>query len=407
MPLVKVSELQVGQRIATDVSNGCGQIILPAGTIVSRLHSTLLKAWAVSAVTVEAGPEAGQPEVASEPSEPDGDEASQPAHPAWVAITTVASRVAGKAACLPMRWGEGKAGKPAGPEGGKPVGPSISAETIAAKAGNLASLPTIYARLERTINDPSSSAADITKILRNDQGLTARLLRIGNSAFYGLPRKVERLEEAVRIIGTRQLQDLVLGTVVLNQFKGLDAQLVSMRAFWRHSLACGIAARALAALRRERNTERFFVAGLLHDIGSLVLYQHVPERAQAALSRHCSAGVALEDAERAVIGCDHGAVGAAMMSLWKLPEFFKDTAASHHSSGHRPHTTGTAVVHLADTLVLALGLGSNGEARLPRFSADAWNLVGLETDCLEGVARTVMSRIEEAEAMFMDAEAAA
>ena len=262
-------------------------------------------------------------------------------------------------------------------------------------------MPSVYSRLEKTISNPSSSAADITKILRNDQGLIARLLRIANSAFYGFPRRVEGLEEAVRIIGTRQLHDLVLATVVLTQFQGVDAHLVTMRSFWRHSLACGIAARSFATLRRESNTERFFVAGLLHDIGSLVLYQLLPDRSQAALERHRNTTLSLEDAERATIGCDHGAVGSAIMSLWRLPEFFKDVAASHHYPGHRRHTTGTAVVHVADLLALSLGLGSNGEVRLPRFSEEAWNLMGLAPECLDQVAEEVVSHIEEAEKMFV------
>jgi hypothetical protein len=92
------------------------------------------------------------------------------------------------------------------------------------------------------------------------------------------------------------------------------------------------------------------------------------------------------------------------MSLWKLPEFFKDAAASHHSPGHRQHTTGTAVVHISDLLVMALGLGSNGEVRLPHFSDAAWKLIGLAPDCLGQVAEEVVSHIEEAEQMFVGDE---
>ncbi len=411
MQLVNVNELQIGQTIAADVSNANGQVILAAGTVICRLHATLLKAWAITRVPVQDGPTPGPGAtiLAGAPSEPEGFEsiANRQDHPALVALATVATQVAEKTGASPVMLLNGNLSVASFRETAKPSGPPISPETIAAKAGNLASLPSVYSRLEKTINNPSSSAADITKILRNDPGLIARLLRIANSAFYGFPRKVEGLEEAVRIIGTRQLQDLVLATVVLTQFKGVNARLVDMRSFWRHSLACGIAARSFAKLRRETNTERFFVAGLLHDIGSLVLYQQVPERAQTALERHRSTAIALEDAERSSIGCDHGAVGAAIMSLWKLPEFFRDTAAGHHNSGYRARTAGTAVIHLADLLALALGLGNNGEIRLPRFSADAWRLVGLEPDCIELVASEVVSHLAEAERMFVSDELAA
>jgi putative nucleotidyltransferase with HDIG domain len=410
MQLVNVSELQIGQTIAADVSNSRGQVILAAGTVVGRLHPTLLKAWAITAVPVVDSPAEGAANSTATPSEGDDSECltDRQEHPALVALATVANKVAEKTGnTLVTRFNGALGNKMGSREFGKPPGPPISPETIAGKAGNLASLPSVYTRLEKTINNPSSSAADITRILCHDQGLTARLLRIANSAFYGFPRKVEGLEEAVRIIGTRQLQDLVLATVVLTQFKGIDARHVGMRSFWRHSLACGIAARSLATLRHEGNTERFFVAGLLHDIGSLVLYQQVAERSQLALERHRNSAVSLEEAERATVGCDHGAVGAAIMSLWKLPETFKDAAASHHGSAHRPHTPGTAVVHLADLLVLALGLGSNGEVRLPRFSADAWKTMGLPEDCFGQVADDVTSRLEEAERMFVGDDIAA
>ncbi len=167
-----------------------------------------------------------------------------------------------------------------------PLGPPISPETIVARVGTLASLPNIYFQVDKAINHPSSSTSRIGTILSYDQALCARLLRIANSAFYGFARRIDGIEDAVRIIGTRQLHDLVLATVVLSQFKGIDSNLVSMRSFWRHSLACSIASRCLARLRRESNIERFFVAGLLHDIGSLAMYQLLPERAQLALERH-------------------------------------------------------------------------------------------------------------------------
>jgi putative nucleotidyltransferase with HDIG domain len=265
----------------------------------------------------------------------------------------------------------------------------------------LASLPTIHFQVERAVNHPTNSAADIAAVLGTDQALSARLLRIANSAFYGFPRHIEGIDEAVRIIGTRQLHDLVLATVVLGQFRGVDARLVDMKSFWRHSLACGLAARAIASLRRESNTERYFVAGLLHDIGSLVLYQQFSDRAQAALEYHHDTRLPLEESELAIIGCTHGAVGAALITAWKLPQFFRDVAGSHHCLDHRTHTTGTGIVHLADVLTMAMGLGSNGEEQLPRFSPTAWDLVGLDVAALGRAANQVLAQVADAERTFL------
>jgi putative nucleotidyltransferase with HDIG domain len=288
-----------------------------------------------------------------------------------------------------------------------PLGPPISPETIIARAGTLASLPNIYFQVDKAINHPASSTARIGAILSYDQALCARLLRLANSAFYGFPRRVEGIEDAVRIIGTRQLHDLVLATVVLSQFKGIDSQLVSMPSFWRHSLACSIAARSIARLRREPNVERFFVAGLLHDIGSMAMYQMLPERAQLALERHRDSDKDLDETERAVFGCDHAAVGAALMTSWTLPPFFRDATANHHSAGSRGHTPATATIHLADLLVVALDLGSNGEQRLPRLSSDALACVGLPPSALRKVAEEVLSLLGEIESLFLGEEQAA
>jgi putative nucleotidyltransferase with HDIG domain len=212
---------------------------------------------------------------------------------------------------------------------------------------------------------------------------------------------VEGIEDAVRIIGTRQLHDLVLATVVLSQFKGIDSQLVSMPSFWKHSLACSIAARSIARLRREPNAERFFVAGLLHDIGSLAMYQMLPERSQLALERHRDSDKPLEETERWVFGCDHAAVGAALMTSWTLPPFFRDATANHHSAGPRGHTPATAVIHLADLLVQALDLGTNGEQRLSRIGPDAWERVGLKSGALDIVADEVLALLGEVQNLFL------
>jgi len=409
MRWLAISDVAVGQVIASDISNKLGQLILPAGTVLDSRQCALLKAWRVAKVAVQGDEAAGGPPPIASSDDLSASAAStsqpceaSPDHAVMVELAAIVDKlkVSDKpAAASPCPNPTVTAGKPSS------AGPPVSAETIVGRVGSLASLPSIYFNVERAINHPSGSAADIGKVLRHDQGMSARLLRVANSAFYGFPKRIEGVEEAIRIIGTRQLHDLVLATVVLAHFKNVDARMVNMDAFWRHSLACGIAARAIAGLRRESNTERFFVAGLLHDIGSLVLYQQLPGRAQVALERHRGSDLALEEAERTVIGCDHGAVGAALLSAWKLPEFFAVAAANHHGVGLRPHTVGTAVVHLADLLVVALNLGSNGEARPPRFCVKAWDLLGIEPSSLWRVAEETISLLSEAQRAFLGEDA--
>ena len=407
MHLVKVQEIVPGQIVATDVANIHGQVILPAWTVIGLRHRTLLKAWGI--VEVSVADEAAIPPTAGPASAPQTDAAPLPLttkeslHPALVELGAVAARLGGKGASADDSRPPPSTAVPSERKSYRPPWPPVSAETVAGHAKTLASLPTIFFQIERAINHPSSSSSDIAKAMCTDQGLSARLLRIANSAFYGFPQHVESVDQAIRIIGTRQLHDLVLATVVLTQFRGVDANLVTMKSFWQHSFACGIAARSLATLRRESNVEHFFVAGLLHDIGSLVLYQEFPQRAAVALEMHRRDKAALDEVERAVIGCDHGQVGAALMTLWKLPESYREVAANHHNpTGCRSPSMGAAVVHIADLLVSALALGGNGETGLPLFCAEAWDVVALPPSDLGRVAEGVLSLLDETLRLFTE-----
>jgi putative nucleotidyltransferase with HDIG domain len=404
MRLVNTQNVVPGQTVAADVANVHQQVIVPAGTVLSGAQCKTLKAWGITEIPVvddgESGPTSDRGH--APPALPLAVAADDKIHPVMAELTAMSARfppavTATDVARAPMpTTGSAQNG------GHRVAWPPVSAETVAHHAKTLVSLPTIYFETERAINHPSSSSKDIANALRTDQGLSARLLRIANSAFYGFPRRVESVDEAIRIIGTRQLHDLVLATVVLTQFRGVDPGLVTMRSFWQHSFACGLAARSLATLRRESNAERFFVAGLLHDIGSLVLYQEFPERAAAALELHHREHTALDEVERVVIGCDHAQVGATLMTLWRLPECYREvTANHHHPASTRSPFVGTAIVHIADLLAVALGVGSNGEGTLPHFCADAWETMALSPSQLVGVAEDVVKLLDETLRLFV------
>jgi putative nucleotidyltransferase with HDIG domain len=411
MRLVKISELAVGQTIAADVSNLHQRVILRAGAVVDAQQCAMLRAWGIQEVAVEgeAGPE---PPVSQGTENAESREAilapadqHDRSHPAFRELVEVVARVKPRLGGMAM-----DPILPLPPQTGPAASvpsKSLSAETISASARLLPSLPSVYFQVDRVINHPASSAADIAAVLSGDQGICARLLCIANSAFYGFSRRIDTVSEAVRVIGTGQLRDLVLATVVLMQFKGVHTRLVSMTSFWRHSLASGIAARSIAAARRETNPERYFVAGLLHDIGSLLLYQAEPALAQAAIERHRATDLSLEATERALIGCHHGSVGAALMAKWKLPHFFQEVAASHHAADACTLTPPSAVIWLADLLVMALQLGTNGEARPSRFDPRVWELIGIDASALQQIADEVVRLLGETQRAFLGDELAA
>ena len=160
---------------------------------------------------------------------------------------------------------------------------SLTAEALVNKSLELVSPPSTYLQLNKLVQDPDSAIDDISAVINTDPALATRLLKIVNSPFYGFPSQINTISRAITIVGTRELMHLVLATSVINAFRGIPASLIDMDDFWHHSFATAITAKLLAEECGHKATERFFIAGLLHNIGSLVLYQSMPELAGEAI----------------------------------------------------------------------------------------------------------------------------
>lgn len=275
---------------------------------------------------------------------------------------------------------------------------SINMESLINGSLALASLPEVVMRAVDLINDPNSSAAQIGAIIAEDPGLTARLLKIVNSPFYGFPSRIDTVSRAITVIGTVELLDLILATSVVKTFRGIPTELVDMNAFWEHCLFTAVLARTLAMRQRAVNTERYFIAGLLHDIGALVLYKQAPEIARQALQQARDQQQALHEAEQTLLGFHHGDVGANLLEAWHLPQTLIEVARFHHTPDEAKRLSlETYTVHLAD-LISCTRQDPCHEAQHENASqlAAAWTLVGLPP-------RIVDSVLKEAEAQFEDA----
>ena len=247
----------------------------------------------------------------------------------------------------------------------------------------VSSLPMIYYKINEAINRPNTSMADIGKIISDDTGLTARLLRLVNSTFYGFPKKIETITQALVIIGTKQLCDLAIATSIVDLFAGIPKDFVSMESFWRHSIACGIAAKTIATFRRETNIERFLIAGILHDVGRFIIYKKIGDEARRALLRCKSDGTLLYVAEQEMIGFDHARLGGLLLKAWNLPPSLEETVTFHHQPQEaKLYPVDTAVIHVADIIVNSLQWGSSGERYVPPLDERAWEILGLSADIL-------------------------
>ncbi len=256
----------------------------------------------------------------------------------------------------------------------------------------ISSPPTIFISINEILNNPRSSILDIARIISGDQGLAARLLRMANSPLYGFPSKIETITQAVSILGIQQINDLILATTVLRLFERIPKELIEIKSFWHHSIACGLTARVLATYRREPNVERFFVAGILHDIGRLIIFTKIPEQSLELFVRSKEYQEPIYKVEREMMGFDHADVGGALLQKWKLPLSTIEMVWFHHRPTAAMHfPTETAVIHVSDIVAHAMQLGSSGERFVPPLDAKAWECIGLSP----GILSPAMNQIEQ------------
>jgi HD-like signal output (HDOD) protein len=264
----------------------------------------------------------------------------------------------------------------------------------------LMSLPDIYLRIERVINDPDSSARHIAAIISQDPNLSAKLLKIVNSPFYGFRQKIDTISRAVTIVGHNQISDLVLGTSVMALFREIPSNLMNMRLFWKHSVACGTCARWIAGSRKFPNTESFFVAGLLHDLGKLIIFRNLPGPAKAVLRQVRHSDSFYYQTERDLIGFDHTQVGKALAEQWTLPSGLEQAIGGHHPPWSLPLDAEAALIFVADNLANALGCGSSGERLVSPKLTYAVDLLSLPSDIWDNLIPVIKNQIEATVHLF-------
>ena len=245
---------------------------------------------------------------------------------------------------------------------------------------------------------------DLSTIISDDPGLTSRLLQLVNSAFYGYPTKIDTISRALLVVGTQQLRDLALATSIMSLFEGIAEDLVNMESFWRHSVACGIAAKIIATYRREPNIERFFVAGIVHDIGRLIIFRKAAEEARQALVYCRENSELLHRIEQKIIGVDHCQVGRVLLQSWNLPPLLDEVVAFHHSPrSASSYPAETAIVHVADIIAHGMRYGTSGEHYVPPLDGKAWELLNLPVSLLSPVLDQLEREAQDIEQTIMGA----
>jgi len=247
----------------------------------------------------------------------------------------------------------------------------------------LVSLPDIFIKVNSMVDDPTCSASDIGKYINQDPALTARILKIANSPLYGFPSRIDTVSRSITVIGTRGLRDLILASSTIEAFAKINNDFIDMNKFWSHSLYCGVLARILATKCNALHTEPFFVSGLLHDIGKLIIQHKLPEMAREVHIREDDSDLARHELEDEVIGFNHARVGGELLRTWKLPVNIQDAVEYHHApSMARESPLGAAIIHLADSISKREGHAVSS-IKNNRIDPMAWAITGFDEASIE------------------------
>jgi putative nucleotidyltransferase with HDIG domain len=247
----------------------------------------------------------------------------------------------------------------------------------------LVSPPGVCLRLFELIHAPTTGVKDIAAVVGVDPNLTSRLLRLANSSFYNFARKIDTISRAVAVIGTAELYQLVLSVSAVKTFSSIPNELVKMDTFWRHSVYTGLLARALAIRINVLHPERLFVSGLMHDIGSLVLYHQRPDAMRDILLVAEGDEEVLYQAELDTFRLNHATVAGYLMEQWQLPEELIDAVTWHHQPERAEKARMEAhILYLANHLINESEQGNfmglpRTDIQLPQALLD---VIGLQED---------------------------
>lgn len=259
-------------------------------------------------------------------------------------------------------------------------------------------LPDVAMKVLRMTEDPLVSAREVAAAVAVDVALTSRILKIANSAYYGMSRRISTVNEAVLLLGMRSLRSLALAAAAYDTLKQ-EVRGYSLPAgeLWRHSVACALTSQVVAHRSRAAAAEEAFVAGLLHDVGKVVLNTYVGDQFQAILALVELEGIPFHEGEKVILGFEHAEVGARIAEKWNLPSHLCGAIAGHHDvalGGEKP--TLAAVVHVANCICVTEGLGTNGDGLPPTFDECALSLLKLDEADVEALTAEAVTMVAAA-----------
>jgi len=272
----------------------------------------------------------------------------------------------------------------------------MEANKIASAISSFPGMPGTAVKLLGLIDDPAMRVSQIEEILRHDPGLTANVLRLANSAYFGIPSKVGSIRQAVILLGLKRLIQMVIAACVSAIMdKSVPGYDLPPGELWRHSIAASVAAEGLVKVLKVEAAEEIFTAALLHDVGKLVLGDFVKDEFKQ-IETAVSQGIGFEMAEKIVLGTNHAEVGARILTKWLLPPEIVNAVQFHHAPEASEQLNSMLdIVHVANFISMMIGIGIGRDGLQHEPSAEVTERLGLEPEHLEKVASQTMQWVKE------------
>jgi HD-like signal output (HDOD) protein len=405
MSIIHINKLEPGMVLADEVRDLSGRLLLTKGITVQPDHFRIFKIWGVTEVNIRRNngcKEEAKPNVAPEQIEKIKESTMQVfshtdlEHPAI-------KEIFGLSVLFRNEYKFFNPNSNAQPTENDPAENTNEQNCIKKLADptiKLPEVPSIVFELNEVIANPMSSADDIAQVVQKSPSLTAILLKFANSPCYGFPSKIDKISLAVTLIGTREICGLALGLSILSTFDKIPKEFLDMFSFLKHSVACGIISRILATHKGISQTEQFFVSGLLHDIGRLIIFCNYPEDSRNILNLSRITNNLLYEVESNYFGCNHSYVGKHLIQRWKLPLSLENNIFYHHNPSESQKPVPATLVHLADIITNGLGIGTSGERFVPPLDTEAWEALGLSPSCFDIVVRQATHQFFALESML-------
>lgn len=263
----------------------------------------------------------------------------------------------------------------------------LTLEQIISKVDDLPALPMVVSDIMKLTEDPDSTVQDIEKVIMKDQSLTARILRLSNSAYYGYARRISTISQASVLLGFQAIKSITLsasiGGLLMNEVPGYALE---KNQLWRQSQSCAIVSRFIAKKLRGVNADQAYVAGLLRDIGKVIVSHYLTDYFLQIMNIIELEKISFLEAEEKILGFNHAQVGARVAKKWNIPDDLVEAIEFHHSpekASINPKLT--AIIHVADAIVMMMGIGVGADGLIYNLSEEALSTLGIDHAMLESI----------------------